>query len=175
MQTENIRLMDAALFASSVETAGAERVALRWKGKSLRSVDLGMSRLAMDSAGHEAGTETFTFSFRAFPKEVLGIPKNSLIEERYPTATHAVLVEPPAVGISMDHPEPYVAGGEEGEDCEGEGYFPPDEDFAFQELEGFLGGVPWRRFEFLMGGDPDDREWAGRRCWRMVPETEAGP
>ena len=172
MQTEKVLLMDAALFASSVEMAGAERVAVRWKGKALTSVDMSISRPAMDSVGFGAGTEMFLFSFRAFPKEILGIPKNSLIEERYPLASHAVLVDPSAARISMEHPEPYSAEGEDGEDSGCEGYFPPDEDFAFQELEGFLCGVPWQRFEFLMDGDQDDPDWASRRCWRMVPEAD---
>ena len=165
MQTENIRLMDAALFASSVEMARAERVSVRWKGKALMSVDLSITRMAMDSVGYRVGTETFLFSFRAFPKEILGIPKNSLIEERYPLASHAVIFDPSAAGIVIDHP-----GQCEADSDDGEGYFPPDDDFAFQELEGFIGGVPWQKFEFLMDGDPEDPGWAGRRCWRIVPE-----
>ena len=161
MQTEKVLLMDAALFTSSVEMAGAELVSARWEGRTLMSVDLSISRQATDSVGYVVGTETFLFSFRAFPKEILGIPKNSLVEERYPLSSHAVLFDPSSAGISMDHPEP-----------EGDGYFPPDEDFAFQELEGFIGGVSWQRFEFLVDGDPDDPEWAGRRCWLMVTESQ---
>ena len=166
MQIEKVQLMDAALFASSVEMAGAERVSARWKGQALVSVEMSISRQALDSVGYPVGSETFMFSFRAFPKEVLGIPKNPLIKERYPLAFHAVLVDPSAAGISIDHPEPYQAEG-----FEDEGYFPPDDDCAFQELESFFDQVAWQRFEFLMDGDPDNMDWAGRRCWRMVPEV----
>lgn len=121
------------------------------------------SRFAMDGNGFHVGYETVTYKWKAYSKHELGIAG-------LPYLLSSWVVNPNEYEIINkdlpDEEEPI-----HNDDCEfkddpdsfdncdcaefWEGYYPPDDDFFYQEMESILEWANWVEAEF----DPDTREW----------------
>ena len=121
------------------------------------------SRMAMDGNGFHVGWESVTYEWKAYSKHELGIAG-------LPYLLSSWVVNPNEYEIINkdlpDEEEPI-----HNDDCEfkddpdsfdncdcaefWEGYYPPDDDFFYQEMESILEWANWVEAEF----DPDTREW----------------
>ena len=121
------------------------------------------SRFAMDGNGFHVGYETVTYKWIAYSKRELGIAG-------LPYLLSSWVVNPNEYEIINkdlpDEEEPIHS-----DDCEFKddpdsfdncdcaefwnGYYPPDDDFFYQEIQSILDSTNWVEAEF----DPDTREW----------------
>ena len=121
------------------------------------------SRFAMDGNGFHVGYETVTYKWIAYSKRELGIAG-------LPYLLSSWVVNPNEFEIESkdlpDEEEPIHQ-----DDCEFKddpdsfdncdcaefwnGYYPPDDDFFYQEIHSILESTNWVEAEF----DPDTREW----------------
>jgi hypothetical protein len=122
------------------------------------------SRMAMDGNGFHVGWESVTYKWKAYSKRELGIAG-------LPYLLSSWVVNPNEFEIESkdlpDEEEPI-----HNDDCEFKdddpdsfdncdcaefwnGYYPPDDDFFYQEIQSILESTNWVEAEF----NPDTREW----------------
>ena len=119
------------------------------------------SRYAMDGNGSHVGYETITYRWKAYSKRELGITGLPYLLSSWVVNPNEFEIESrelPAEDIPEHDPECEFKA-EDFCNCECaeffEGYYPPDDDFFYQEIQSILESCNWIEAEF----NGDTREW----------------
>jgi len=139
------------------------------------------SRFAMDGNGFHVGYESVTYRFIAYSKRQLGIAG-------IPYLLSSWVVNPNEYEIidrdlppndepdpEYDHDDNCSFKGQGFDDCDClefyEGYYQPDDDFFYQEMQSILDSTNWIEAEF----NPDTREWTLGYTSFNVEEYQSNP
>ena len=128
------------------------------------TIFISTSRFAMDGNGSHVGYETVTYKWKAYSKRELGITGVPYLLSAWVVNPNEFEIEsrelPPEDNPEHDPECEFANDPDSFDDCDCadffDGYWHPDDDFFYQEIQSILESCNWVEAEF----DPDVRIWS---------------